>query len=338
MERTTRRRLLGSVAALGAAGALGAFALARSSGRGGAMGDIGMGGGGALGPELASIERGNFAAIYGDATLRERFLSFLTSVFHLYPEDRMHALISGAVSASKDDRTVYQRIERELPEIAPVLGAFRYALPALRKQQSVMAAQTVQLLDGKTRFEGYLEIGSEGRYLSALDDKLEIEGPIFTSSPKTPGYGPDEILDRGRLAPVGTHLPMNGYAPFSANDLPSKSLQLVTVYVGLHHVPLALREPYVTSIRDAMAPGATLILRDHDVSSPQMQHLVALAHDVFNVGTEQSWSTNAQELRNFYPLDFIVGFLERHGFVAQPARLLQDGDPTLNTLLAFAKA
>jgi len=336
MERTTRRRLLGSVAAFGAVGALGAFTLAR--GRRGAMGDIGMGGGGALGPELASIERGNFAAIYSDPALRERFLSFLTNVFHLYPEDRMHALISSAASDSKDDRAVYQRVERELPEIEPLLGAFRYALPALRKQQSVMAEQTVQLLEGKTRFEGYLEIGSDGRYLSALDDKLEIEGPIFTSSPKTPGYGPDEIIDRGRLAPIGTHLPMNGYAPISAKALPPKSLQLVTIYVGLHHVPLALREPYVASIRDAMAPRATLILRDHDVSSPKMQHLVALAHDVFNVGTEQPWSANAQELRNFYPLDFIVGFLERHGFIAKPARLLQDGDPTLNTLLAFAKA
>ena len=250
----------------------------------------------------------------------------------------MHALITSAVSASREDRKVYERVERELPDIAPVLGAFRYALPALRKQQAVMAAQTAQLLEGKTRFEGYLEIGSDGRYLSALDDTLEIEGPIFTSSPKAPGYGPDEIIDRGRLARVGTHLPMNGYAPFAAKDLPSKSLQLVTIYVGLHHVPLALREPYVASIRDAMAPGATLILRDHDVSSPQMRHLVALAHDVFNVGTEQRWSENAQELRNFYPLDFIVGFLEQHGFSAKPARLLQVGDPTLNTLLAFVKA
>jgi len=338
MERTTRRRLLGSAAALGAAGALGAFALARSSRPGSAMGDIGMGGGGALGPELAAIERGNFAAIYSDPALRARFLTFLTNVFHLYPEARMHALIRAAANDSKDDRAAYQRIERELPEIAPVLGAFRYALPALRKQQSVMAEQTVQLLDGETRFEGYLEIGSDGRYLSALDDKLEIEGPIYTSSPKPPGYGPDEIIDRGRLTPVGTHLAMNGYAPFSTQELPSKSLQLVTIFVGLHHVPLALREPYVVSIRDAMAPGATLILRDHDVSSPQMQHLVALAHDVFNVGTEQPWSANAQELRNFYPLEFIVGFLEQHGFVAKPARLLQDGDPTLNTLLAFSKA
>jgi hypothetical protein len=250
----------------------------------------------------------------------------------------MHALIRNATSASKDDRTTYEHIARELPDIAPLLGAFRYALPALRKQQSVMADQTVQLLEGKTHFDGYLEIGSDGRYLSALDDQLEIEGPIFTSSPTKPGYGPDEILDRGRLALVGTHLPMHGYAPFSAKDLPPKSLSLVTIYVGLHHVPLALREPYVTSIRDAMRPGATLILRDHDVTSPDMRHLVALAHDVFNVGTEQPWSANSRELRNFYPLAFIVGFLEQHGFRAKPARLLQAGDPTLNTLLAFLKA
>lgn len=337
MERTTRRRLLASVATVGAAGALGAFALARSGGRS-AMSDIGMGGGGALGPELASIERGNFAAIYGDPELRERFYKFLTNVFHLYPEDQMAALIAKSAQGAKDDREAYERVAAGLPDISPALASFRYALPALRKQQGVMAEQTVQLLDGKTRFDGYLEIGSDGRYLSALDDRLAIEGPIFTSSPVVPGYGPDEIIDRGQLTLIGKHLPMNGYAPFSPKDVPSGSLQLVTIYVGLHHVPLALREPYVASIRDAMAPGATLILRDHDVRSDEMRHMVALAHDVFNCGTEQPWLANEQELRNFYPLDFIVGFLEQHGFKAKPARLLQDGDPTLNTLLAFAKA
>jgi hypothetical protein len=104
------------------------------------MGDISMGGCGALGPELASIERGNFASIYGDSALRQRFLSFLTNVFHLYPEDRLHALIGSAVRASKDDRAVYQRIERELPEIAPPLGAFRYAQAAIRDGRANLAA------------------------------------------------------------------------------------------------------------------------------------------------------------------------------------------------------
>jgi SAM-dependent methyltransferase len=162
-------------------------------------------------------------------------------------------------------------------------------------------------------------------------------GPVFTSSPNPPGYGPDEILDRQQLRPVGTHLPMRGYQPFDSGDLPASSVDLATIYVGLHHVPLALRVPYVESVRAALRPGATLILRDHDVSSPALRHLVALAHDVFIVGTDQAWSANEHELRNFYPLDFIVSFLEQHGFAARPGRLLQDGDPTRNTLLAFTK-
>jgi hypothetical protein len=292
---------------------------------------------GPLNAQLA-LERNNFLAIYNDPELRQRFFAFLTNVFHLYPEDQMHALIEQAVRESKNDREVYLAIEQGLPDIEPTLGSLRYSLPALRKQQSVMVQQTVQLLGDEKRFEGYLEIGSDGRYLSALDDELEIKGPIFTSSPVTPGYGLQEIIDRGQLTPIGTHLPMRDYQPFSPKELPAKSLQLVTVYVGFHHVPLELRAPYVESIREAMAPGATLILRDHDVVSPEMKHIVALAHDVFNVGTRQPWTANEHELRNFYPLEYVVGLLGRHGFVAQPGRLLQDGDPTHNTLLAFAKA
>jgi hypothetical protein len=289
-----------------------------------------------VGARRLSVDHGNFHAIYRDPALRPRFLNFLTHVFQLYPQDELHTLISDAVRDSKDDQQTYSRIERELPRIEPLLGSLRYALPALRKQQAEMARQTVQLLGTRKRFDGYLELGSEGRYLSALLPHIQVNGPIYTSSTKAPDYGLEAIIDRGQIGRFGTHLPMNGYQPLASAVQPH-SLQLVTVYIGFHHCPIDLRESYLASIRAAMAPGATLILRDHDVSSPQLAHLVGLAHDVFNVGTQQPWSVNERELRNFYPLEFIVNFLTRHGFAAQPGRLLQAGDPTQNTLLTFTK-
>ena len=66
--------------------------------------------------------------------------------------------------------------------------------------------------------------------------------------------------------------------------------------------------------------------------------VVALAHDVFNCGLELPWATNAAEIRNFLSLEELQRILVDSGFVPHGRRLLQDGDPTRNTLMRFDKA
>lgn len=283
-------------------------------------------------------DRRNFHEVYGDPALKAQFRLFLANVFHLYPEDAFHALIARSVSESPSDPAVYQRLAHGLPELEPFLGAFRYALPALRKQKRVMAEQTLRLLGERRRFTGYLELGSHGRYLDALQERLQIEGPIFTCALKPPTHSAEDIVDRGQLGTFGEALPWTDYQPLSARAVGRGSLELVTVYIGFHHCPVPLREAFISSIRDAMAPGGKLVLRDHDVTTQSMDHLVGLAHDVFNVGTKEPLAVNERELRNFYPLSFIVDYLSRLGFTPDAGRLRQEGDPTLNTLLSFSKA
>jgi hypothetical protein len=65
--------------------------------------------------------------------------------------------------------------------------------------------------------------------------------------------------------------------------------------------------------------------------------MVALVHDVFNMGTNESWEYNNKEVRNFYSLDFICGFIEKIGFKFDKRTLFQEGDPTKNALLLFTK-
>lgn len=261
----------------------------------------------------------------------------MANVFHLYPEDAFDDLIRRSVEEAEADPAVYQRIAAHLDEVSPALAGLRYALPALRKQKQVMAAQTLELLGDKRRFTGYLELGSHGRYLDLLRDELELEGPIFSSADKPPGYSLEDIVDRGQIAHIGQAIPWSDYEPFASRTLAPGSLGLVTVYIGFHHCPLALRDAFIGSIRDAMAPGGSLILRDHDVTNTQMDRLVGLAHDVFNAGTQEPLAVNQNELRNFYPLAFIVDYLTQRGFRQTPKSLLQQGDPTLNTLMAFTK-
>lgn len=281
---------------------------------------------------------GNFAFIYASEERRASFRLFLANVFHLFPEVDFDALIASCVKRDPRDPAVYAALERELPSIAPALGLVRYALPTLQKQKRVMADQSAILLGEARAFQGYLELGSHGRYLDALRGKVHIEGPVFTCGFKPDGSSPAEIVDRGSLAHAGKALPWADYTPFTETDIPSGSVQLASIFIGLHHAALEARKPFLASIHRVMAPGGRILLRDHDVTSDDFAHLVGLAHDVFNVGTEEPWSTNEDERRNFYSIDFLVGMMAEAGFRVSPERLLQEGDPTKNTLLLFTKA
>ena len=284
-----------------------------------------------------SRDIGNFRYIYSDPALRSEFLDFLTNVFHLYPEQELHETLARLATSIDTDRQVYEALQEEMEDLSPFLGAFRYAIPALRKQKRIMAAQTLILVDPETTYDGHLEIGSTGRYIGILEDRLKITGDVFLLHTQEAGFGPEDIVDRGQLARIGTHIDMGNYSTEFANIIPRNSLDMVTVFIGFHHCPLETREAFISSVRDVMRPGGTLILRDHDCHDEDSWRMAALAHDTFNAGTHETWQYNADELRNFYSMRFIIDFVEGTGFRNNNQLLFQPGDPTRNGLTAFKK-
>ena len=280
---------------------------------------------------------GNFRYIYSNPQLKREFLDFLTNVFHLYPEQELHATLSRLAMSGDTDQQVYEALQAELGDLNPFLGAFRYAIPALVKQKKIMASQTLQLVDPDARYDGHLEIGSTGRYIGILEDKLDITGDVFLLHTREAGYGPEDLVDRGQLAKIGTHIDMGNYSTEFANIIPHNSLDMVTVFIGFHHCPLETRRQFVSAVRDVIRPGGVLILRDHDCHDEDSWRMAALAHDTFNAGTEESWQFNADELRNFYSIRFIIDLVEDIGFRNNNRLLFQPGDPTRNALTAFRK-
>ncbi len=264
----------------------------------------------------------NFKAIYGDPRLKAEFLKFLTNVFHLFPEERLHRLIEEAANSGKTDREIYALVQSRLPEIKPFLAEFHYALPALSKQKDEMMAQTLDLLGAGRSIDGYLEIGTTGRYAGRLKSKLEIKG---------------DLVERGGIGKLGRFVQMSDYAPVSASEVPDRSLDVITNYIGFHHAPLPKLEPFVASLHRMLRPGGRMIVRDHDVNSPAMNRMVALAHDVFNMGLGTAWQVNQAELRHFTSIQQLVTYLEARGFKDDGRRLLQQGDPTKNALMVFRR-
>ena len=278
-----------------------------------------------------------FRAVFSDIRWHDSFYKFLQNIYRLYPEDRFHTLIKNTSAELDNDEAIYRRVQRELPTIKPLLADLTHALPALFKQKKEMADQTMRLLGAKQRIEGYVEIGSTGRYISELRKRVEVAGPITLVNEFAPTNSPVDIAERGGLRQIGSFVPLNDYDPLPASILDA-SVELVTCYIGLHHCPLDKLDSFVASIVRVLKPGGMFILRDHDVTTPAMHTFVSLVHTVFNAGLNGDWEINQRELRHFRPIAQWVAYLGDGGLQDTGQRELQAHDPSDNVLLAFIKA
>ena len=289
-------------------------------------------------PTLEKPKTGSeFHGVYSDPKWHDAFYKFLQNVYRIFPEDRFHTLIKNACAAHADDESIYRYIQARLPTIKPFLSEAFYALPSLFKQKKEMARQTLELLGERRDLNGYVEIGSTGRYASELKKHLRFTGSLVMVNDLAPTNSPVDIVERGQLGKLGGYVPLNDYAPLPAGALPDASVDFISCYIGLHHIERPALEPFVASIRRVLRPGGVFILRDHDVTTPEMDRFVSLAHTVFNAGLGVPWETNKKELRHFAPVAEWVKRLERAGFRDSGKRMLQAHDPSDNVLMAFTR-
>jgi SAM-dependent methyltransferase len=111
----------------------------------------------------------------------------------------------------------------------------------------------------------------------------------------------------------------------------------VTCYIGLHHCPREKLAEYIQSIHRALRPGGFFVLRDHDAGTEEMKTFCSLVHTVFNAGLGVSWEEDRKELRLFEGFDFWAEQIVQAGFEDSGKRLLQEHDPSLNTLGCFVR-
>lgn len=278
-----------------------------------------------------------FKAVFNDTKWSDDFYRFLQVIFHLYPEDKFHQLIKEETTAGKTDEEIYKSVQSKLKSIKPFLSELTYALPALKKQKKEIVRQTLELLGGVKQINGYAEIGSTGRYISQLRKETKVTGPICLINDLAPTNSPGDIMERGQLGKLGTFVDINGYAPISNSIIPDTSLDVVTCYIGLHHCPVAKLDGFVKSINRILRPGGSFVIRDHNVKTPEMATFVSLVHTVFNVGLNETWEFEAKDFKNFKPADEWAAIIEQAGFKDAGKRILQDKDPSDNTLMLFTK-
>lgn len=278
-----------------------------------------------------------FKTVFSNPKWSKEFHRFLEVIFHLYPEDKFHQLIETTSKEKNTDEEIYKTIQQNLPKIKPFLSELTYALPALKKQKKEMSKQVLQLLGSKTQINGYLEIGSTGRYISDLRKHISLSGPVYITNDIAPNNSIADIFERGQITKLGKFIPLNNYQPLSEEVIPDETLDLVTCHIGLHHCPIELLDAYIRSIRRVLRKGGLFIIRDHDVKTAEMATFVSVVHTVFNLGLNISWETDQSEFKAFKSFEEWSKVITSYDFKDTGKRILQDRDPSDNTLGCFIK-
>jgi len=278
-----------------------------------------------------------FKAVFNDTKWSDAFYRFLQVIFHLYPEDKFHQLIKEETAAGKNDEEIYKTVQSKLKDIKPFLSELTYALPALKKQKKEITRQTLELLGGVKQINGYAEIGSTGRYISQIKKETKLTEPIYLINDLAPTNSPADIMERGQLSKLGTFVDINDYEPISGSTISDNSLDVVTCYIGLHHCPAAKIDDFVKSIHRILRTSGSFVIRDHNVTTPEMGTFVSLVHTVFNVGLNETWEFEQKDFKNFKSADEWASIIEKAGFKDVDKRILQDKDPSDNTLMLFTK-
>ncbi|AXL50148.1 FAD-binding oxidoreductase [Paraburkholderia caffeinilytica] len=274
-----------------------------------------------------------FETIYRSEREADRFYAFLQNIFNVLPEDRLHTLIKTSAAEHTGDERIYRAIQAGLKSITPRLAMLTHALPSLSMQKAEMGRQAAMLL-GDAPLQDYVEIGTTGRYVRAMKKYLRLKGKATLVHDVRPGMSPVDIVERGQIGSIGEFQPLNDYAPIA---LPANSADLVSCFVGLHHMAPAKLAPFLDSIARIVRPGGYFVVRDHDVTTPTMDAFVSLAHTVFNARLGETWETNRSELRHFASVDDWIARVEAAGFRHTGLRLTQQGDPSDNILMAFVR-
>jgi SAM-dependent methyltransferase len=283
------------------------------------------------------MNHSEFKSVFSNTKLNDDFYRFLQEIFHIYPEDKFHFLLASTAKDKGTDAEIYNSTQENLGKIKPFLSELTLALPALKKQKKEMARQVRVLLGEQKTVNGYLEIGSTGRYISELRKHIKLSGDLYLTNDVAPTNSLGDIFERGRLGKLGRFIPLNNYDPIKSTDIPDETLDLVTCHIGLHHCPAERLGGYLKSIHRVLRAGGRFIIRDHDVQTHDMTAFVSLVHTVFNLGLNVSWQTNEMEYKSFKSIDEWSRIISAAGFKDAGKRILQKNDPSLNTLVLFTK-
>lgn len=269
---------------------------------------------------------------------REAIKDFINNIFMQLDDRKFFELVDSILlNETLNDQQIYKQIIDRIQEAQPSkLKNLTNSFTSLKGIQQDLS-DFVEKLVGKRKIDGYVEIGYPGRMIKSLKSKLNMTGKFYVINDQE---SLSDYLQSGFPRPYDKFLNANNFDPIKEEDIPSSSVDLVTLFIGLHHTPVEKLDGFIKSIERILRPGGIFVLMDHDASTPELKSMVNVVHSVFNAGTGVTLKEEINEYRNFQSLEYWSEIIEKQGLKRDRANspLIRKGDSTFNSVIKFTKA
>lgn len=297
-------------------------------------------------PVVANRRTDSYAKTFASPVLREKLVLFLENVFRVESPRVAYSLIAQCVWSPRniDDFMVFRELcqrlrSRSMQTLLKLRNGYRQ-LRQLQQQVTDLSEQLEEILAelGVRRrrvIRDVLTMGDPGRLVLPLKRMLGVKGRVWVVHDKERGF--TDAVERGSLGSVGRFVPID-YDNVAELPIPSNSVDLVTLSMGLHHFHQDQLSTVLAIIRRVLRPGGIFIVREHD-ARPDLLPICDLAHSVFNAVMGVSEEEEQREIRAFRPIlewrDVLTraGFEDTYIYKVLPVHM----DPTEDYMLAFVK-
>src|SRR3990167_8515115 len=298
-------------------------------------------------PQQESIDS-PFRTVFQSPDLRQEFAKFLKTIFYQLDDKKVLAEMDKILAdPTKSDQQVYEELVANIDKMRKRFPAFFHQLKALSVLQKGMGLQADKLMKNfrGEEFHNYLEVYFR-RYFKTIQKtaKLSLDKKVFDVSDQPHNGSLKEKLEAGALLssyPYRQHVPLNDadcihpdsqpektHKPIG-NEVPDGEIDLIACLGGLHHIPKERTGPFVDSMHRKLKPGGVLLLRDHDVTTPELRAIASVVHSFVNATSGVAWDIEKQEIREFHSAEYWTQFMQAHQFTRiSPDNLILQDDPT----------
>ena len=242
----------------------------------------------------------------------------------------------------KDNKDNYQQCYQELQRYISTSFIQKNwnKMKILYNQANVLTDQTVELIQqvrGAIPINGLIYIGDPGRYMKKICDRLNISENKFIVHDRFSAF---DFIETSTILSnrLGKQMKIdyNNVDNDFLKDIYDESVDLVTLYIGLHHFKDDDLHSFLGQVKRVLRPNGLFILRDHNATE-DIVPLLNFAHSYFNALMEVSYKDELNEFRNFRTLQEIRQIVHEYDMVDSQIYKKQHLDPTENHLMAFVK-
>lgn len=272
---------------------------------------------------------------------REAFKGFISHVLMRGDIDALYKVLDDVLEYCDTHEEIYaelcQRRDEFMPNTLTDIQDQLGSLDAIKKALGQQAKLSLPL--NTTKIDGIVEVGSPGRYVQGFKAKYDVSGKVYSVNATEPSWA--DCIDAGALHPYDTWVKLDYDTP-DLSQIPSKSVDVVTCYIGLHHFPNeAALSKFLQDVRRVLRDDGHFLLVDHDAPENTIQSSMAhMAHFIFNAVNGVSVEGELAEVRNFKSIADWRAILEKHDLFdateGPDVPMIREGDPSCNRMVSFS--